>query len=359
MKLLKQLYEIHSPSGKELRLANFIERYIAGTIPGAYLTRDKIGNLFICKGQSETYPCVVAHLDQVQRKHSKDFRAVETRDIIFGYSPSKRRYEGLGADDKNGIWISLKCLAKFEDIKVAFFVGEEVGCVGSNAADLSFFSDCRFVIQPDRRGSSDLITQISWEDLCSEEFLAEIDAPLFGYKPTDGLMTDIEILRGNGLELSCVNVSCGYYDPHTDNEFTVKEDLLNSLAFVEHIIKNCTKTYSHESKPYFNDFYNDPYEMYDYCVEMIDEIIAAHPDYTIEDAWEVFEVNFPGLPMEDFEALYEDAKYSYDLDRPIVAQPKRRSKGKSKKRKALPSTRTYTFFHGSRWDEDDPMKKSA
>jgi hypothetical protein len=36
--------------------------------------------------------------------------------------------EGLGADDKNGIWIALQCLKKYDTVKVAFFVSEEVGC---------------------------------------------------------------------------------------------------------------------------------------------------------------------------------------------------------------------------------------
>lgn len=79
-----------------------------------------MGNLYMTRGISETYPCIVAHLDQVQREHSKDFKAIETEDIIFGYSPKNRKREGLGADDKNGIWIALKCLEKYECIKVAF-----------------------------------------------------------------------------------------------------------------------------------------------------------------------------------------------------------------------------------------------
>lgn len=46
-------------------------------------------------------------------------------------------------------------------MKVAFFVSEEIGCVGSRNADMGFFEDARFVIEPDRRGYEDLITNIS------------------------------------------------------------------------------------------------------------------------------------------------------------------------------------------------------
>ena len=79
-----------------------------------------------------------------------------------------RRLEGLGADDKNGIWIALKCLEQFPVLKIAFFKEEEIGCGGSSVADMSFFKDCRYCIQADRKGSSDLITSIGVTDLCSQ-----------------------------------------------------------------------------------------------------------------------------------------------------------------------------------------------
>lgn len=73
------------------------------------------------KGESESYPCLVSHIDQVSHcKHSKDFKAVETREVIFGYSPKNRRFENLGADDKNGVFICLECLKKYDSMKVVF-----------------------------------------------------------------------------------------------------------------------------------------------------------------------------------------------------------------------------------------------
>lgn len=328
MELLKQLYAIHAPSGKEKRIRTFIEENICKNVPTAHVSVDKTGNLFITKGDAETYPCIVAHLDQVQRYHSKDFRAIETRDIIFGYSPSKRRQEGLGADDKNGIWIALKCLRKYDAIKIAFFVGEEVGCIGSNAADLTFFEGCRYVIQPDRRGFNDLITQISWENLCSEEFLSDVQPERFGYKPTEGLMTDIEILRENGLSLSCVNLSCGYYEPHTDHEFTVKTDLWNCLNFVQHIVENCAKTYIHQSEPRANRY---DFGAFDFPEDIIYDIMTAQPDYTAEEAWEVYSMNFPGFSKEEFVELYEECRIAYGMDIPVPKMGKQKQTKKYKK----------------------------
>ena len=58
---------------------------------------------------------------------SKDFKTIETKDIIFGYSPGKRQFENPGADDKNGIFICLECLKKYDTIKIAFFRPRKYG----------------------------------------------------------------------------------------------------------------------------------------------------------------------------------------------------------------------------------------
>lgn len=269
--LLKQLFCIHSKSGKEGKIRKLIWNWVRQNVPNAKIMCDKPGNLYIIKGASDTYPCIVAHMDQVQDKHSKDFIAYEAEDIIIGFSPKRREQQGLGADDKCGIWIGLKCLQKFEALKLAFFVGEEIGCKGSGQAEMEFFSDCRFVIEPDRKGAEDLITQIGWTPLCSDDFLKDIGFKKFGYKETDGMMTDIEALKDNGLAISCINLSCGYYKPHTDQEFVYKPALSNCLAFIEHIIKTCTKVYPHvdmtsqyERENYYYDVYDDYYsEIYD------------------------------------------------------------------------------------------------
>lgn len=251
MELLKKLYEIHSPSGYEKKIKKFIRKYVSANIPNAHIVDYRDGNIYIVKGDDTTYPCVVAHLDQVQKTHSDDFVAVETEDIIFGYSPMNRQREGLGADDKNGLWIALKCLETFDSIKVAFFVGEEIGCVGSGKCNMSFFENCRFIIEPDRRGASDLITSISGV-ICSDDFKRDIHAEQYGYKATSGLMTDVLELSERGVGISCINLSCGYYEPHTDNEFTVKKDILNCLAFVSNIIATCTNVYKHQYQTYYD-----------------------------------------------------------------------------------------------------------
>lgn len=314
MQLLKKLYRIYSPSGKEKRLREFIKDYVR-TIPDTEYYQDKAGNLYVTKGTAETYPCIAAHLDQVQYIHSKDFTAIETRDIIFGYSPKNRRFEGLGADDKNGIWVALCCLKKYPKLKCVFFVQEETGCRGSSQAEMKFFEDTRFVIQCDRQGHSDLINNISGTELCSSAFTLDMDYGKFGYSIQEGMLTDVLTLKEQELAVSCVNVSCGYYKPHTDNEYTVKKDLLNCLKFVGHIIENLTETYPHKYespvKQNFNFFKRfKVLDVHDRQVEELKEDIWEFIDFdrciTAQDLFEMYQTNYPLLGLEDFEKVWKE-----------------------------------------------------
>lgn len=298
--LLKRLYSIHSPSGKEDRLINFIVSYIK-TLPGKIeIRKDKYGNIYAWKGEADSYPCIVAHLDQVQKTHSRDFKAIETRDIIFGYSPKNHQFEGLGADDKNGILIALESLKNYDCIKIALFREEEIGCRGSQNCEMTFFADCRFVIQCDRRGNSDLITSIGFTDLCSEEFIRAVNPEKWGYHEETGLMTDVETLVENGLGISAINMSCGYFNPHTDEEITVKRDFEKCWRLVQHIIEDCTATYPHTPSDYgYGRGYYDDWDMEDEVWQQL----SLDPTLTASDFYEQYHEAYPYLTLYDYEQM--------------------------------------------------------
>ena len=306
-RLLKKLYAIHSPSGKEDKMIKFLISYIKSLPSDIKLAKDSFGNIYAWKGESETYPAIVCHIDQVQRIHSKDFKAIETRDIIFGYSPSNHQIEGIGGDDKNGILMALEALKKYDCLKVVFFKEEETGCRGSQNCMTSFFDDCRFVIQCDRKGNSDLITSIGCTDLCSEKFIQDVDPEKWGYKEEQGMMTDVETLKEKGLSVSAVNISCGYYNPHTDEEITVKRDLEKCWKLVQHIIEDCTEVYPHEVGE--NNYY-DSYDVWELESEIYD-FLQQDPTLTGADLYDMYHTNFPRLKMEDFERIVEEYRLMY------------------------------------------------
>ena len=88
MELLKQLYNISSPSRRENEMVDFIANKL--TEIGVVHTIDEAGNIYDTKGQGKTFPCLVAHIDAVHYLNTKGYEAVTlTDDILVGYDEEK------------------------------------------------------------------------------------------------------------------------------------------------------------------------------------------------------------------------------------------------------------------------------
>lgn len=174
---------------------------------------------------------------------------------------------------------------------------------------MGFFNDCRFVIQCDRRGNSDLITSIGCTDLCSERFIQDIDPEKWGYREGTGMMTYVETLKEQGLSVSAVNISCGYYNPHTDEEITVKRDLEKCWKLVQHIIEDCTGAYPHEAG-------ENAYMLYDEweLEEEIHSILQQDPTMTGAGLYDMYRTSYPMLFPDDFERIVEEYRNFYYND---------------------------------------------
>ena len=70
--LLKEVLSIPSYSGRELKLVNYICEFLKkNNIPYEV---DKMSNIYCTKGETDTYPCVVAHTDTVHNNTYIDVR---------------------------------------------------------------------------------------------------------------------------------------------------------------------------------------------------------------------------------------------------------------------------------------------
>ena len=189
-KVLYQILRTESVSGNTVEMTELVVGLCESL--GATVTQDAVGNLYAVKGSAETYPCVVAHLDTVHEITGEGIELFACGDFLFGMNPVKIEQTGIGGDDKCGIFAALHCLENCNAIKLAFFQDEETGCNGSGNCDLEFFKDCRFIIQADRRGDCDFVTDISGP-LSSEEFIKDVSPMLkkHGYKCCNGMMTDV------------------------------------------------------------------------------------------------------------------------------------------------------------------------
>lgn len=260
--LLQNLYLINSKSGMEEEMADFILAYVESraSLPNAPICKiqtDVKGNILITSGKADKYPCLCAHMDEVHTSpHDKIVMVYQN--FMFGFSPSRKSFVGIGADDKNGIYIALKALDELPAVKLLFTVEEETGGGGAYAVNIKkWLNDVRYVIQCDRRGKSDFITSISGTKLVSKEFKKDAGAILkqYGFKETYGMFTDVGVLKTEGLKVSCCNISCGYYGPHTDSEITDLNDLENTFQAVMDVCKTLTKEYPHSyQKPVHKGF---------------------------------------------------------------------------------------------------------
>ena len=249
MTYLFSLYSIHSLSCQEWAMITFIQKYVKEHIPGAKVHMDGWGNLYIIKGFVDNgYPTLACHLDQVHTLHSNDFEVREKDGILYGWSEQNQKREGLGADDKNGIWICLKCLEQSSRLKVFMAVGEEKGCIGSNRADMSFFSDSLYVLEPDCKGNQEIHTNLRGVPCASSEFEEALKAEVNGYSITDGKSTDLLALTLNGIGVSCANIPAGYYQAHKDDEYTVFSELIHAKEYIQSLIDNLTTRYPHVYK---------------------------------------------------------------------------------------------------------------
>jgi hypothetical protein len=110
---------------------------------------------------------------------------------------------------KNGIYIALRCLVECPRLKVFMAVGEEKGCIGSNRADMSFFEDSLYVLEPDCKGGKEIHTVLRGIPCASKDFEDSLQVEVYGLEITDGNTSDIWALILNNIGVSCANIAAG------------------------------------------------------------------------------------------------------------------------------------------------------
>lgn len=199
------------------------------------LEMDDFGNLFIKIGESDVM--FTSHLDTATSALTEITHVFEDN-IIKTDGKSI-----LGADDKAGVTVMLYMIEKNIPGLYYFFLGEEVGCIGSKkvseAHKVEKIPYINKVISFDRRGTGSIITFQSGSRCCSDKFGEELSKRLneietsFSYKndPT-GVYTDsAQFVK---IYPECTNISVGYYSEHT---YLERQD-------IEHLTKlaeACTK----------------------------------------------------------------------------------------------------------------------
>jgi len=199
------------------------------------LKEDEFGNLFIKIGESDVM--FTAHLDTATSALS------EVVHVFEGVNIKTDGKSILGADDKAGVTIMLHMIENNIPGLYYFFLGEEVGCVGSRKVATKYKEEkqegINKVISFDRRGTTSVITYQSASRCCSDKFGDELSKQLnladssFSYKKdTTGLLTDsIQFVK---LYPECTNISVGYQHEHTYSE-------VQNIEHLEKLAEACLK----------------------------------------------------------------------------------------------------------------------
>jgi len=257
LKLTSRTY----PHGSESELDGFLPKE---------METDEFGNKFIQIGESTCmFTC---HLDTATSANT------EVNHVIDGNIIKTDGKSILGADDKAGVTILLYMIENKIPGLYYFFLGEEVGCVGSRKLSTKIkdlvsgdtdnpWKKFNKVIAFDRRGYDSVITHQSSSRCCSDEFAKELADELNRCGPVSNIdipTASCEALKNwinNPIEIGqnpgfiykidptgiytdsaqftkiypeCTNISVGYKSEHC---FTEQQDILH----LEQLAKACLK----------------------------------------------------------------------------------------------------------------------
>jgi di/tripeptidase len=208
---------------------------------------DGFGNVYATKGGTNGfYPAVCAHTDTVHP--IRPFTVVEDGGQFVALDKDYVQ-TGLGGDDKAGIYVCLEMLLALPVVKAAFFVDEEIGCLGSRQADPEFFKDVGYCIEFDSPNNDILSFSCDGAQLCleggallavAEPTLTRFGAVKWQWHP----FTDVAQLRRK-FDFECLNLPCGYYNMHSDREYVCIEDTANALELGQTLIHDlgCCRYY--------------------------------------------------------------------------------------------------------------------
>jgi hypothetical protein len=147
--------------------------------------------------------------------------------------------EGLGADDRAGIFSIIKIVRAGFRPNIICTTDEEIGALGA----LAFskvpcpFEDLKYIIQLDRRGTNDCV----FYSCDNPDFVKYIEE--FGFIENYGSYTDISKLCP-AWGVAGVNLSIGYMNEHTESEILFVSAMLYTIERVKRML-------SQENIPFF------------------------------------------------------------------------------------------------------------
>ena len=239
---LKEVLGIHTYFGEEEQMASYLRDVL--TKKGYQWEEDVIKsdrgtihhNIYVTKGDADAYPCFISHIDTVH-KINQNMIVVEDinveRQVLTGIDKETGDPSGIGGDDKCGVFICLEMLDRLDNVKVAFFGGEEYGMKGSSRLRKEFFTDVGYAIQYDSPEGNSMSMSLRGIDLFDRgsEFGKIVEGPILEHgidhwakhPYTDAYQVITQ------TDVSCLNLAAGYHNYHRPNEYVVIDEVQNGI----------------------------------------------------------------------------------------------------------------------------------
>lgn len=212
------------------------EHTVMHLIPNA--KRDGFGNAFVKIGEDDPKIMFTSHLDTFSFGKPEKVNVKYSGDMIKTDESTV-----LGADDKAGVVVLLSMMEAQIPGLYYFFVGEEIGRLGSKYLAESYEYEkigrnVSTVVSFDRKGYDSIITHQSKIRTCDDTFARKLSESLNegGLKTgldNTGTATDSLSFHGIPGVQNCTNISVGYFGAHTGKE-------TQDIAFLEMLCKAST-----------------------------------------------------------------------------------------------------------------------
>lgn len=258
------------------KLYKYLYKYLCGKYGHSKVITDIGSEWMIAIGEDPLIVC--AHLDTVFPEPPINIFVDKEAQVMW--AP-----KGLGADDRAGVYAILTLLMDGYKPTVIFTTGEEIGCKGASSLVYNFpncpVSGIKCIIQLDRRNGGEAV-YYACKNKKFEDWIS-----MHGFMTEHGTFTDISVICPK-WGIAGVNLSVGYYNEHTKQEFLRYNDLEYTLGHMRRIIV-------------------DLRELDEEFIYIKDPEQAGWYDYVIPSC------DFCGTPLEKIYYQKFDGGYTYTL----------------------------------------------
>ena len=223
------------------QLKDYMQSYL---VSNGYEVVSKDGFLY---AKGTTPVLLVAHLDTVHKKLPCE---------IVQHNSKISSPQGIGGDDRCGVFI-IASIVKDMHCSVLLCEDEEAGMVGAKKFAATQFIqelDVNYMIEFDRKGENDAVFYS-----CDNADFIDFVTDCTGYKEAFGTFSDISTLMP-ASKLCGVNLSCGYYNPHTLNEYVMYDEMMSTVSAAKALIAEECERFDYVAKKYSYT----PYQSYYY-----------------------------------------------------------------------------------------------